>query len=353
MGLGAGETRARVDDERINNDLVGVGLSTIDIQKQESSAGYKLFAGYKANRHFAIEGGYFDLGDFGFTSTTAPAGSLRGNIKLQGLNLDLVGIVPLTSRFSANARIGVNYADTVDSFSGTGAVHVLNPNPNSRETNMKAGLGLQYALSPAWSVRVDLERYRINDAVGNHGDIDHLSMALVYSFGAKDPEPTQVVGSAAVARPPPPAQVYVAATTAPVLIAPARVVPPLQKVSFSTDSLFDFDSVVVTPSGKSALDTFVKELKGVTFKVITVTGHSDRIGLQDYNMLLSQRRAQAVSNYLAETGGVPADKLSSTGVGEANPVTTLVQCYAAKTSQAMIDCLAPDRRVDVEVTGTQ
>jgi OOP family OmpA-OmpF porin len=359
LGLGAGETRARIDNERINNDLLGVGLATTAIQKEESSTGYKIFAGYKANPNFAIEGGYFDLGDFGFTSTTTPAGTLRGNLKLQGFNLDLVGIMPITSRFSANARIGVNYADTVDSFSGTGAVHVLNPSPSARESNLKIGMGLQYAISDAWSVRADLERYRINDAVGNHGDIDHLSMALVYSFGEKTPEPKPVARMVVVAPPPPPPlppplPVYVAPAPAPVLMAPAKIVPPpRRKVSFSSDSLFDFDSAVVKPGGKSALDTFVKELQGVTFDVITVTGHSDRIGKHDYNMLLSQRRAQAVSNYLIDTGGLPATKISSVGVDGASPVTTIDQCRGVKPSKAMIDCLAPDRRVEVEVTGTQ
>jgi OOP family OmpA-OmpF porin len=184
LGLNLGETRAKIDNERISNELVGIGLTLADIEKQENSKGYKLYGGYQVNRNFAIEGGYFSLGDFGFTASTLAPGTLRGNLRLQGLNLDAVGTLPLTSKFSLTARVGLNYADTVDRFSGTGAVNVRNPNPGTRETNLKVGLGLQYALTDKWLVRADLERYRIDDAVGNHGDVDYLSVGLVALFGA-------------------------------------------------------------------------------------------------------------------------------------------------------------------------
>lgn len=356
LGLGAGPTSAKIDSERISNGLTGGGLTMTGIQNQESSNGYKLFTGYKVNKNFAVEGGYFNLGDFGFTAATLPVGTLRGNLRLEGLNLDLVGILPFTPRFSANARIGLNYADTVDSFSGTGAVNVLTPNPSIRDTNLKVGLGLQYALTDAWSVRTDLERYRINDAVGNHGDVDHLSVGLVYTFGTKKPAPIYTAPPVAVVQPPPPppAPVYVAPTPAPIVVAPPRAAPvPLKKVSFSADSLFDFDSAAVKPAGKEELNTFSKELNGVSFDVITVTGHSDRIGKHDYNMALSERRAQAVSRYLVESGGLPAATISAIGVNGKEPVTKGDQCKGTKATKALIACLAPDRRVEVEVTGTQ
>ena len=117
------------------------------MSRDESSVAYKLFGGYQLNRNFAIEGGYFDLGKFGFTSTTTPAGTLNGRIKLRGLNLDLVGTLPLTDRFSAIARVGGQFARARDNFSGGGAVSVLNPNPSKSEFNYKAGLGLAVPLT--------------------------------------------------------------------------------------------------------------------------------------------------------------------------------------------------------------
>jgi OOP family OmpA-OmpF porin len=187
-GATVGEGRARIDEEHIANSLLNGGLVLTGIQQEQRAGAYKVFGGYQVNRNLAVEGGYFDLGNFGFTSSTAPAGALRGNIRLQGLNLDLVGLLPITHRFSATARVGLNYTEAVGSFSGTGAVRVLNPNSSTRETNVKFGLGLHYALTDSWSVRTDLERYRINDAAGNHVDVDQLLIGLVYQFGVTHPD---------------------------------------------------------------------------------------------------------------------------------------------------------------------
>src|SRR5450759_3431255 len=92
-GINIGQSRAKIDDARITSSLVGQGAATTSITGDDHDTGFKLFGGYKINKNFAVEGGYFDLGRFGFTATT-PAGTLSGNIKLKGLNLDAVGILP-------------------------------------------------------------------------------------------------------------------------------------------------------------------------------------------------------------------------------------------------------------------
>src|SRR5450759_3622892 len=146
-GVNIGRSRAKIDDPKITSILLGAGLNTTSITEDNRDTGYKLFGGYKFNRNFAVEGGYFDLGRFSFianTATTVPAGTLSGDIKLRGLNLDAVGILPFTEKFSAFGRAGLNYAEARDSFTGTGLVNVLNPNPSKRDTNYKFGLGVQY-----------------------------------------------------------------------------------------------------------------------------------------------------------------------------------------------------------------
>ena len=57
--------------------------STSAFSRDESGQGFKVFGGYQINRNFALEGGYFNLGKFGFTLTTVPAGTLSGSIKVQ------------------------------------------------------------------------------------------------------------------------------------------------------------------------------------------------------------------------------------------------------------------------------
>ncbi|MDP1531985.1 MAG: outer membrane beta-barrel protein, partial [Rubrivivax sp.] len=152
-GMSLGQSRARIDADRITAGLLGAGLSTTAMTVDEKDTGYKLFGGYQFNRHIGLEAGVFGLGKFGFAATTSPAGSLNGEIRLRGLNLDLVGTLPLTQRLSAIGRVGVQHAQARDHFSGSGAVTVLNPNPSQRSTQPKVGLGLQYEVSRSLLLR--------------------------------------------------------------------------------------------------------------------------------------------------------------------------------------------------------
>ncbi len=359
-GLSLGQSRAKIDQERITASLLASGLSTTSMSRDESDSGFKLFGGYQFNRYFALEAGYFKLGKFSFTSTTVPAGTLNGSIKLQGGNLDLVGTLPLTERLSAIARVGAQYARTRDSFSGSGAVNVLNANPSARGLNYKAGAGLQYAFGPSLLMRAEAERYRVNDAVGNRGDVNLYSVSLVFPFGR-----TPVPAPRAMA-----AQVYVAPVAAPVAAPPPPPLPPpvvvaqapaalvvlppaRRRVSFEADSLFAFDKSDVRPEGRSALDHFVQELKGTEFDVIAVEGHTDRLGRAAYNQRLSAQRAEAVKAYLVTSGGLSAAKLAAVGKGESAPVTKPEDCKGSKPSTKLIACLQADRRVEVEVAGTR
>ncbi len=183
-GLNIGQSMADIDRDRIRRGLLSSGFTMTSISEDDRDNGYKLFGGYQINKYFALEAGFFDLGKFEFTATTAPSGTLRGNIKIKGLNFDAVGILPITEKFSAFGRVGLNYADVKDSFRGTGSVTVRDSNPGNRDANYKLGLGLQYHFTKSFGMRAEAERYRIDDAVGNKGDIDLFSLGLVYRFGA-------------------------------------------------------------------------------------------------------------------------------------------------------------------------
>lgn len=357
-GLSVGQSRAKVDENRIATSQLGLGLAPSSITSDETDTAFRVFGGYQFSRNFGLEAGFFDLGKFGLNATTVPAGSLIGEIKNQGAQLDLVGTLPVTDRLSVLGRIGAHYAKTRGNFRGTGAVTPLNPTPSVRDTNAKVGLGLQYAVNASFLVRGEVERYQVNDSVGHRGGVNVVSMSVVFPFG-RAPEPVRMAQAPAyvapapapvVAPPPPPpepAPVIVAAPVEP----PAP--PPRSRVSFSAESLFNFDQSNVQPEGRAALDKFANDLSGAQYDTISVEGHTDRLGKPAYNQKLSQERANAVKDHLVTTGRIDPAKITATGKGESTPVTQPGDCKGARKTAALVTCLQPDRRVEIEVTGTR
>jgi OOP family OmpA-OmpF porin len=117
----------------------------------------------------------------------------------------------------------------------------------------------------------------------------------------------------------------------------------------NADALFAFDKAQIRPEGAADLDKLATELQTTQFNHVHVTGYTDRIGSDAYNLHLSQQRADAVKSYLVDKG-VDGSKIETQGMGKANPVTKPGDC-GAKRSKATIACLQPDRRVDIEVAG--
>ena len=130
---------------------------------------------------------------------------------------------------------------------------------------------------------------------------------------------------------------------------PAKLLP--QKINFSADALFDFNSFSLRPEGKSMLDDLVRVLQGAKYEVILAIGHADRIGSERYNQKLSVKRADTVKQYLVSKGIEP-NRVYAEGKGKTQPLTKKSDCRMTNR-KALIACLQPDRRVDVEVTGTK
>lgn len=348
-GLGVGQSHSQIDDRLTTNSLLGSSTSPGSFSSEAKDTSYKLFGGYQFNRNIALEAGYFNLGKFSY-ATSLPAGTLNGRYETEGLHLDLVGTLPLGSGWSALARIGAHHAITRDGFSGPGLPASASIDNSQRANNVKVGLGLQYELTPSMFLRGEAERYRVKDGVGNNGDVNVFSMSLVFPIGRSAARPAVVAAQPAYVEPvasPPPTPVV--AVPAPVP-APVAVVLP-RRVQFSADSLFAFDNAVVGADGKAALDGFAKDLQGTRYSTISVEGNTDRLGSQAYNQKLSQARADAVKGYLVTHAGIDNQKIASIGRGESNPVTKPDECKGQHANAALIACLQPNRRVDVEVTG--
>ncbi|UUZ53183.1 hypothetical protein LP419_30365 [Massilia sp. H-1] len=141
IGGGIGAARATIDQDRITQSLTANGSTMSAFSSDEKDApAFKLFAGRQLNRYLAIEGGYFDLGSFGFNATTSD-GALNGRAALSGVNLDLVGQWPLTERLSVLGRVGVNYVKTSTRFSGNRLNAVTGPEASERKAYLEGGTG--------------------------------------------------------------------------------------------------------------------------------------------------------------------------------------------------------------------
>jgi OmpA-OmpF porin, OOP family len=368
-GLSVGTSRAKLNEERITASQLPAGVTATSIRSDDRETGFKVFGGYQANRYIGFEAGYFSLGKFTYEGITNPAGIINGKLNFKGLNADIVGTMPITDNFSVLGRVGAQFTRTRSAFSGTGAANpVTDPGPNKRETNYKVGAGVQYAFSPSVLGRAEVERYRVNEAVGGHGVVNTVTVGLVFPFGRSAPMMKTAMATPYVAPAPAPAPivkvepapapvVVQAPPPAPVVVVvaapPAPVIPPRTRVTYSAESMFGFDKSAVQPEGMAALDTFSKELQGTRFDKVSVEGYTDRLGSSEYNQKLSMERAEAVKAYLVSKGGVDAAKVTAAGMGEGNPATKPEDCKGIKATAKLRACLQPDRRVEIEVTGTK
>jgi len=136
--------------------------------------------------------------------------------------------------------------------------------------------------------------------------------------------------------------------------APKPMAEPAPKkpavVNISSTELFEFDKATLATQARAKLEAEViaklKDLAAIRY--INVNGHADRLGGVQYNQRLSERRAEAVRAYLVSRG-VDANKVETFGFGKTLPVKS---CPDVKNRKALIECLAPNRRVVIEIQGT-
>ncbi len=125
----------------------------------------------------------------------------------------------------------------------------------------------------------------------------------------------------------------------------------LKPIRLEADALFDFDSAALTDEGRNRLDSVISQLPDRSIlkdKRITITGFTDRLGPDGYNQALSEKRAQAVHDYLVSKG-MSDEAIDARGLGPANP---LVSCEGQR-GNALIDCLAPNRRTEIEFSAME
>jgi OmpA-OmpF porin, OOP family len=144
----------------------------------------------------------------------------------------------------------------------------------------------------------------------------------------------------------------VAAAPAPAPVPePVKPVPPKRcdfAVTLQSDETFAFNKASLTEAAKKRIDSEIMSKLDACGKtdIVIVTGHTDRLGTQQYNQKLSDKRAEAVAAYLKDKG-VTAP-LETLGVGKTQSIKP---CSDSLKRKEMIECLAPNRRVVIEARG--
>lgn len=303
-GMNVGKSVAGIEQDTIRADLESQGFNLNSVLEDRRSEGYKIFVGYKFNPYLAVEGGYFNIGGFHAVANTTPATDFRGKTKLLGWNLDLVGIMPFTEDFSGFARIGVTQNETANTYSSNGLVDVTGYNEDGSYTKNKYGVGLQYNISPILTVRLEAERYRLDDLIAHSGNVDMYSLGLMLRFGETQstyaatpaPEPVRSVQPVAVAQTP--------VKEAEVLV--------LEHVHFN------FDTAELNNETKAILRQHVQTLKANPQTRVRIAGYTSASGTAEYNQALSERRAKSIKAFLI-LEGVDANRFKTIGFGQRNP----------------------------------
>ncbi|HXU29735.1 MAG TPA: peptidoglycan-associated lipoprotein Pal [Thermoanaerobaculia bacterium] len=114
----------------------------------------------------------------------------------------------------------------------------------------------------------------------------------------------------------------------------------LRRRGFSPDIYFDYDESTLTDDNRDKLSRNADLLKSNPQFAVTIEGHCDERGTNEYNLALGDRRANAVRDYLGSLG-VAGDRLRTISFGEERPVCT--------TSEE--SCWSQNRRAHMVITG--
>ncbi len=334
---------------------VGVMHTDSDLKADDYNFAYGVRLGKELSEHWDVQ--------LGLTHSRADEDSRSysgDKFKQTLLGLDALYFFS-RDKFRPFVLAGIGVAHNSINYNGIAPTANADGSRNSWMANV--GVGAQYLFTDNLGVQADIRQVysRAKADGGLFGNDRHetvgntyFNIGVVFKFGAPkqlaaaEPEP---VKQEVQPEPAPPVEEKPAPPTAPEKKAEPEPTGPQEaafpKVTIQAEVLFDFDKAVVKPEGKSILDEQVvdKMKSSPQVELLLITGHADRIGSDQYNQKLSERRAEAVKEYLVSKG-IEASRLHTVGKGETQPVE---DCKSVKGRQKLIKCLQPNRRVVLEI----
>ncbi len=189
VGGSIGAATADVKDatNELNSAFASVGAVNSSTTSDDSDFSYKLFAGYKFNKNFALEGGYADLGKYTASGNALLRGSTinaDGDVKAYAIFIDAVGILPASEEFAVFGKVGGAYTHTKANASASFAGFSASDNATSSKFVPKLGIGAQYYVTKAVALRAEYEYYfNVGDKnETGESDVQVFTVGLTYGF---------------------------------------------------------------------------------------------------------------------------------------------------------------------------
>lgn len=178
-----GQATMDLNKSEIDNSLTSAGVTGLSSSLDKTDTAYKIQLGYQFNQNVAVEGGYIDLGK-GKYSATFTGGTGTANAKASGVNVAVLGILPINEAFSAFAKLGVIDAKVKTDVSATGPGGSASASASSTKLKTTWGIGASYQFSKQVGVRVEYEQFKkLGDAsTTGESDVSLVSAGIVLKF---------------------------------------------------------------------------------------------------------------------------------------------------------------------------
>lgn len=275
--------------------------NTNDVEYDAGFAGM-LSAGYQFQNNWRVEAEFAarlnDVSDITGTGAGAP---ITGDTNVYSLLANAIYGIPTGTKFTPYIGAGAGVAWVVDGEVGT----TLATSIDDTDTVFayQGIAGIEYDINPLLKASLDYRYFRTADtsftaasSATVDGDYENhtVTVGLRYIF--------------------PKAQPLAEPAATPVEAAPAQPQVPNNYIVF-----FDFDRSAISPEADRIVAAAAANAQQAKATTIEVTGHADRSGSANYNMRLSQRRAEAIKQALVDKG-IPADQIAVTAAGESQPL---------------------------------
>jgi OmpA-OmpF porin, OOP family len=185
-GITAGESRTKLTGENLSAQFLDFGYSDAQTQTDTRGTAFRVYGGYQFNRYFGVEAGYADLGNSNIRTNVMPTGMFERRIKTTGLDVSIVGTLPVTSKFALFARAGAFMSERKTSFATSGDVELLSGVQGSTERQTKAtfGAGAAYDFTTNIALRAEASQTRkyADELLLQNRNIDTYSIGVHYRF---------------------------------------------------------------------------------------------------------------------------------------------------------------------------